>query len=122
MEIKVIAQEFSVCKIADIGAVDYSDTFLFLSKTDEELSLVCSTSLVPDQTVCREDGWRALRVQGVLDFSMVGILAEIAGVLAKESISIFAVSTYNTDYILTKKDDFERAVSALKNAGYTIRR
>ncbi len=67
-----------------------------------------------------EDGWRALRVKGVLDFSLTGILAKISGILANAKIGIFAVSTYNTDYILMKKENFEKALNVLSDAGYDI--
>ena len=67
-------------------------------------------------------GWKAFRVQGELDFSLTGILAGIASVLSDAKIGIFAVSTYRTDYVLTKKDAFDQALSALIAAGYEIRR
>ena len=72
----------------------------FIGSTDAELSLVCETDRVPRRTLAREDGWRALRIVGQLDFSLTGILSRIATILADEKIGIFAVSTYNTDYIL----------------------
>ena len=72
------------------------------------------------ETMERDDGWRALRVQGTLDFALVGILAGIAQVLAQHKIPIFAISTYNTDYILLKQAHYPRALSALANAGYTM--
>ena len=120
MTLQVLPQAFTVCKIADVSSVDFSREFVFLSKTDEELSLVCETSALPEGTIAREDGWRALRVTGVLDFSLVGILAKLSGLLAKEGLSIFAVSTYRTDYLLIRAEALERAKAALSNAGYAI--
>lgn len=120
MTLKIIGEEFSVCKVTDFSKVDMSCGFCFTGKTDEECSLVCPISKVPDNTTERDDGWKAFRVQGILDFSLIGILSEISGILAKNKIGIFAVSTYNTDYILTKSENFENAVTALKNAGFTI--
>lgn len=120
MKIKILNQEFSVCKLEDLTQADLSDEFCFIGKTDEELSLVCSTSRVPSNTVEREDGWRAFRIQGVLDFSLIGILSKISSLLADHKIGIFAVSTYNTDYILTKADQFELAVEVLGQGGYEI--
>jgi Uncharacterized conserved protein len=70
------------------------------------------------QTLQVDEGWKAFRVQGVLDFSLIGILAEISGILAKQKISVFAISTYNTDYILTKAESFEKAITALQENGY----
>ena len=120
MNLQVLPQAFTVCQITDQSGVDFSRAFVFLAKTDEELSLVCETSAVPAATSAREDGWRALRVSGVLEFSLVGILASLSGVLTQAGISIFAVSTYNTDYLLTKETDFSRACAVLTAAGYTI--
>ena len=120
MNLKILPQAFTVCQLPDVSGVDFSKEFLFFSKTDEELSLVCETSAVPAITLVREDGWRGFRVGGVLDFSLVGILAEISGILAAQKISIFAVSTYNTDYIFTKTDVFDRAIHVLSAAGYAI--
>ncbi len=63
---------------------------------------------------CCDDGWKAFRIQGVLDFSLIGILAKIATVLADNGISIFAVSTYNTDYVLIKKENYQKALDILQ--------
>ncbi len=120
MELKVINQEFSVCKLQNLSKVEYGDTFCFVGKTDEEISLVCSTDKVPDNATERDDGWKAFRIQGVLDFSLIGILSKISSILAENQIGIFAVSTYNTDYILMKKENFERALQVLSDQGYTI--
>ena len=118
--IEVMKPVFSVCKVADYKGFDFDQPFVFTGCTDEEKSLVCPAELVPDNTTSRDDGWKAFRICGVLDFSLIGILAGIASVLAAERIGIFAVSTYNTDYILTKEENFEKAIQALKEAGYRI--
>lgn len=120
MEIQKIDGNFSVCKVRDFSKVHLDSPFCFIGKTDEENALVCFTENVPANTVAREDGWKACRIQGVLDFSLVGILSEISAILAKHKIGIFAVSTYNTDYIFTKAEDFENAMQALADRGYTI--
>ena len=120
MKIKIIQKEFSVCKVADVSEIDFSDTFCFVGKTDEEISLVCSTDHVPQNVRKREDGWRAFRIQGELDFSMVGILSKLTTLLAEKEIGIFAVSTYNTDYILTRTQQFELAIQVLGENGYEI--
>ena len=120
MTLQVLPQTFTVCQLSDLSLVDFSRTFVFLSKTDEELSLVCETDHVPQTTITREDGWRALRVCGVLEFSMVGVLARLSSLLAASGISIIAISTYNTDYLLTKTEAFERALKVLSAAGYAI--
>ena len=76
---------------------------------------------MPENTAVRDDGWRAFRVQGVLDFSLIGILSRISAVLAESGVGIFAISTYNTDYILTKRDNWEMALQAIKKAGWGMR-
>lgn len=118
MEIRKIEGDFSVCRLSNLSEVNFADEFYFIGKTDEELSLVCRTEFVPSNTETREDGFRAFRIEGVLDFSLVGILSRISALLAEQKIGIFAVSTYNTDYILTKREDFDRAVEILKENGY----
>ncbi len=120
MEIKRFDYDFSVCKVKDISAVDFSQEYCFIGKTDEELSVVCLTNRAPEETLERDDGWKAFRIQGVLDFSLIGILAEISTILAENKIGIFAISTYNTDYILTKAENYEKALNTLKTAGYKI--
>ena len=117
MRINIIEGEFSVCKLDSLESVDLSRQFTFISVTDEEISLVCRSENVPQTIVC-DDGWRMLRMEGQLDFSLVGILANITKILAEERIGIFAVSTYNTDYILCKQGNLDRAVAALKSNGY----
>ena len=120
MELEILFDHFSVCKLADTGGVDFSRPFCFLCKTDLELSLLCETSAVPADTLAREDGWRGLRVRGPLDFGLTGILAGISGALAASGIPIFAVSTFDTDYIFVKSEYLGAAEAALKEAGYKI--
>ena len=71
-------------------------------------------------TTDRDDGWRGFRIQGQLDFSLIGILSELSAILARNRIGIFAVSTYNTDYILVKEENFEKAMRVLAEAGYRV--
>ena len=119
-EIKVIDGSFSVCKVADFSEVDPSKKFNFISATDEENSLICLTENVPDNFTERIDGWRALKIQGVLDFSLIGILSKILGLLAEAKKGIAAVSTYNTDYIFVKETDLDKAVETLAEANHKI--
>ena len=124
-EIKIILEtlrpRFSVCKVKDYSGVDLTKPFCFTGTTDEENSLVCPEALVPGNTIERDDGWKGFRIIGQLDFSLIGILARISKILAEGGIGIFAISTYNTDYILTKEENFEKAMKVLKNAGYEVR-
>lgn len=120
MEIKRIEQDFTVCQVKDYSLVNLDSEYSFIEKTDEEKSLVCITSEVPENTIQRDDGWKAFRIQGVLDFSLIGILAKIATILADNGISIFAVSTYNTDYVLIKKENYQKGLEVLRAAGYEV--
>ena len=105
MDIKVIDKAFAVCKINDVPEVNFHDAFCFVGKTDEEC----------------DSGWRAFRIEGILDFSLAGILARAADILANAKIPIFAVSTYNTDYILIKNEFFQKALDVLKENNYVIK-
>lgn len=120
MELKKLEYDLTVCRLADIKEIDLSREFFFIGRTDEEISLVCKTEDTPENTVEKDEGWRGFRIQGVLDFSMIGILSKLSGILAENQIGIFAVSTYNTDYILVKKENFDRAMRVLADAGYVI--
>ncbi len=120
MELKKLDFDLTVCKLADESLIGLCKDFYFFGKTDEELSLVCRTEDTPAHTLEREDGWKCFRIQGILDFTLIGILSKISGILAENRIGIFAVSTYNTDYILVKAEQFEQALCVLAQAGYTI--
>lgn len=120
MNLKLLPFPLTVCKLADTREVDLSKEFYFLGRTDEELSLVCNTEDTPLSTLEREDGWRGFRIEGTLDFSLIGVLAPITTLLAEQKIGIFAVSTYNTDYVLVKEGNLDRAVAALQAAGYSF--
>lgn len=93
-----------------------------LVRTESELSLVLAESASGHDRpgVEIEPGWRAMKVQGVLDFSLIGILHSLTGPLARAGVSIFALSTFDTDYILIKEKDLPRALNALREAGHLI--
>ncbi len=120
MELKRIDHNLTVCKVPAASDINLDADFYFIVKTDEELSLVCKTEDTPQSTIGRDDGWRGFRIQGVLDFSLIGILSKLSGILAEHKIGIFAVSTYNTDYILVKEENYERALTVLASEGYII--
>lgn len=113
IKIKAIGGDFSVCKVKDYSKVNLDAEFCFKGKTDEEKSLVCLTEDGPDNTIEREDGWKAFRIEGILDFSLIGILSQISALLAENEIGIFAISTYNTDYILVKEKNYLKAKELL---------
>jgi len=121
MELQKLAYDFSVCKIDHIEQVDFTQEFVFLSKTPDEISLVCETGSMPPCVIASEPGWKALQVSGVLDFGMIGVIANISNLLAEAGISIFVVSTYNTDYILLKVENFDRGIQILERNGYVIK-
>ncbi len=120
MELKRLAYDLTVCKVASAADLDLNGEFFFIGKTEEEISLVCPTCDTPQRTIEREDGWKGFRIQGMLDFSLIGILSKLSGILAKNQIGIFAVSTYNTDYILVKSENWEKAADALAANGYVV--
>lgn len=120
MLLSVLPEEFTVCRLPE-GARFPEGKWCFTGVTQEERSLVCPAHLVPAQTLAREDGWRGFYVnEGALDFSLIGILADISRVLAEARVGIFAISTFNTDYIFVKADQLNTAMSALKAADYTF--
>ena len=119
--IEELSPEFSICKVPDYSGIDMEQPFVFSGCTDLEKSLVCPIEMVPQNADHRDDGWKAFRICGELDFSLVGILAGITNVLASAGIGIFAVSTFNTDYVLVKKEKLKEALSSLAEAGYQIR-
>lgn len=120
MELKKIDYNFSVCKVVDYSLVNLQSQFCFIEKTEDENSLVCLTSDVPINVTQREDGWKAFRVQGNLNFSLIGILSKISNILANNKISIFAISTFNTDYVFVKENSFQKALDILSENGYNV--
>ncbi len=120
MELKRLKQDFTVCKVKDISDIKMDGEFVFFSKTDEEISLVCLSEDVPASVTDISGGWRAFRIEGKLDFSLIGILSRISTALAKNNIGIFAISTFNTDYILVKDVDADNAEKVLREKGYRI--
>lgn len=95
--------------------------FLAVVRTDDEVSVVCPETAAPDSWR-REGGWRAFKVRGPLDFALTGVLASLADPLAAASVSLFAVSTFDTDYVLVREAALERARAALEAAGHTLKK
>ena len=120
MRLQVLADPFTVCKLDSFEGLELKRPFWFVSCTDEEYSLVCPSAQTPSNTIACEDGWRGFRIEGVLDFNLVGILSRIASLLAENGIAIFAISTYNTDYVFLKEESFEAALQLLSQNGYII--
>lgn len=120
MELKKLRVELTICKVVDNTKIKFDEDYCFYAKTDEERSLVCQTKDTPVNTIEREDNWEGFRIQGILEFSMVGVLAKISKILADNKIGIFVISTYNTDYVLTKTENFSKALEALAKEGYKV--
>ena len=118
----VLPDKLAVCRLAvEAPFPDWArpgDLLAFIRSRDE-LTVVCVERLVPPEVIA-ERNWRALQVQGPLDFALVGVLAAITAPLAAAGVSVFALSTYDTDYILVKEDALERAVQALVQAGFLV--
>ena len=112
----------SICRLernALIPEWALNDKFFSITRTAEELSVVCLQDQVPPG-IQKQDGWKALQVEGPLDFSLTGVLASLTEPLAREGISVFAISTYDTDYLLVKKELLERAIKILVKRGYQV--
>ncbi|MGX9756862.1 ACT domain-containing protein [Clostridioides difficile] len=122
MKLKLFLEEYAVCRLNSNSKIPtWIDTknFYSITKTDDELSVVCSNNNIPSD-VKSEKEWRILKILGPLDFSLIGILSKISGLLADNKISIFAISTYDTDYILIKEKDIKNACKILNCNGYEI--
>jgi hypothetical protein len=115
---------FAVCRLRadeNIPGWALSGSFCSLTRTLDELSVVCSQEVVPEG-VKAVRGWKSLKVEGKLDFNLVGILSSLTSSLAEVGISIFTISTYDTDYLFVKERDLDRGVAALRKAGHHISR
>lgn len=114
-------QVLSIAKYStDISLPATRGIFWSLTRTGQELSLVCDSTHLPAGAISTNDNWRAFEVLGPLDFALTGILSAIAASLAEAKISIFAVSTFDTDYVLVKAEKLERAITILRDRGYVI--
>jgi uncharacterized protein len=125
LPLELLADTLAICRL-DAGApvpswTQRSSGFLTVSRTAEELSITALQRAVPSDVPCERD-YRALRVRGPLPLNLIGVLAAIADPLAEAGLSIFAISTYDTDYVLVKAQDLDAALRALERAGHQVRR
>jgi uncharacterized protein len=124
LSLELVAGRYAVCRLGasePVPAWAGEGPFVSITRTDAELSVVCPQEAVP-AAVLAEPGWRCLRVAGPLGFGMTGILASLSGPLASSGVSIFVVSTYETDYLMVQERDLDRAVDALARAGHRVSR
>jgi hypothetical protein len=112
----LLPERMAICRLASNAPVPAWPTgdFVSVTRTNEELSIVCMENAVPDKVRC-ERGWRLLRVAGTMDLSAVGVLAGLTAPLAAAGVSIFAISTFDTDYVLVRENDLVRALQALRS-------
>ena len=118
-----LPREFRVCQLPPADAIPpwaLASSFYAIVRTPEELSIVCPAEDIPPQ-VRAQKGWQVLKVQGPLDFSLTGVLLALAQPLAREGISIFALSTYDTDYLLIPQQAWEQALHVLHKAGHRLK-
>ena len=123
LELEVLPERLAICRLdPEDGLVDWdpSGDFLSITFTEAEISVVCDEAVAPADADC-ERGWRCLRVDGPLDFELVGVLASLTRALAEAGVSVFALSTYETDYLLVRGAVLDRAITALEGAGHTVR-
>ncbi|MBS1854339.1 MAG: ACT domain-containing protein [Acidobacteria bacterium] len=124
LTLHLLEERLAICRLPPSAAIPpwaAGGAFLSITRTADELSVVCAESAAPGDARC-ERGWRALKVEGPLDFALTGILASIAVPLADARVGIFAVSTFDTDYVLVKEDSLAEALRALTAAGHTVYR
>jgi len=120
LHLTVLPEQLAVCRLASDAPLpiwSLTGPFISITRTADELSIVCLDESVPIGTTV-ERGWRYLKVEGPLDFALTGILADLAGALAAAGISIFAVSTFDTDYLLVKEETLPEAIAVLGAAGH----
>lgn len=122
LTLALLPSRFAICRLAPgdtLPAWATAGPFFSVTRTPDELSVVCAETSVPTGVLC-EKGWRILKVNGLLDFSLTGVLASLAAPLARAGISIFVISTHDTDYLLVKQNKLEEAIETLTSAGHTI--
>jgi uncharacterized protein len=118
----LLEDRIAVCRLeADAPVPDWArGDLVSVTRTREELSVLCAEAAVPPDAPKAERGWRGLQVAGPLDFDLTGILASISQPLADAEVPLFAVSTYDTDYVMVREADLERATEALERAGHSV--
>ncbi len=121
LKIDILPGRFAICRLdanADVPQWARGE-FVSITRASDELSIVCPEVRVPAQIPSSRD-WRCLKIAGPLDLAMIGVLANLTGVLAEQSISVFAISTFDTDYLLVKEENIDATVASLSAAGHRV--
>lgn len=123
MKMRILDGDYGICRFnieEEVNNFGYKSEFYSFTKTDDEISVVCESKYIPEE-VQHKAGWKVFKIVEQLDFSLVGILAKLSTLMAENNISIFALSTYDTDYLLIKEVDSFEAAKLLINAGYELK-
>ena len=117
LELRLLPAVFAVCRLDPVAPVP--DGFWSVTRTDDELSVICVEDAVPEGAVVQR-GWRALQVVGPLDFALTGVAAALTAPLAEAQVSVLPIATYDTDYLFVRDETLSRAVAALEDAGHRV--
>ncbi len=123
LRLTTLDERLAVCRLdagAEVPGWAIASSIFSVTRTTNELSIVCPEKRVPSEVKC-EKGWRAFKLEGTFEFSLVGVLASIAVPLAEAGVGVFAVSTFDTDYVLVKEDQLDLAASTLRERGHEVR-
>jgi len=122
LSLSILKETFAICRFSPTEKIpDWTlkGSFYSVTHTDDELSVVCPQNLVENAEKI-DKGWKVFKVEGALDFSLVGIMANLSSTLASGGVGVFVISTYDTDYVLVKKENLEKAIELLSKAGHKI--
>lgn len=122
LTLSILEGRFAICRLgasAEFPLSSLGGNFFSVTKTTDEISVVCAEASAPEGVRC-EKGWRCMKVEGPLEFSMTGVMASLAMPLAEAGVSIFSVSTFDTDYLMVKATELESALRALTAAGHSV--
>ncbi len=124
MDLELLSGRLSICRLDSRAPLpDWAASapgLTSITRTSDELSIVCAGNVIPPGIACEAD-WRVLKIQGPLDFALTGVLASIAEPLSRAGIAIFAISTFDTDYVMVKESAVQAAMQALRAAGHLVR-
>lgn len=120
MILEIINKDFSIYKVNKMNVAVLETDFTFVAKTDNELSIISETRLVPNEVIKAEHGWKCFRIAEDASFEKYGMIAFLANIIAGEKTSTLVVGTYDTDYLFIKQEKFDQIIQSLKNNGCTF--